>query len=487
MNLSKSKYTRGFQCHKMLWLDINKPEVAKVIDNEAVFETGHEVGELAKNLFGKYTDIEFNKDLNQMIKDTDAAIKRGDKIITEASFVYENNFCSVDILVNNNNELEVYEVKSSTDLHDIYKEDISYQVYILLSLGYKVKKASIVYLNKNYVFHDKLDIKKLFVIDDITKYVLNNQESIKENIEEIIKDCSKDEPDINIGYQCNNPYECPYFDYCTKDLIRPNIFDIRILPFKSKIKNYNNSIISYEDILKSDLNEKYIEQAEYEIKDLKPKIEKDLIKDFLTTITYPIYFLDFETYQEAIPKYEGTKPFEQIPFQYSLHILYEDGKLVHKEFLAEPDIDPRLSLAKRLVEDIPKDVCSVAYNMSFEKNVIKKLAEVYPDLREHLLNIRENMKDLMIPFYKRWYYMKEMEGSYSIKYVLPALFPDDPSLNYKNLPLVHKGDEASSTYKDLGNHTKEEQETIRHGLLVYCELDTFAMVKIYEKLIEIIK
>ena len=172
MNLSKSKYTRAFQCHKMLWLDINKPEVGKEINNETVFETGHEVGELAKNLFGKYTDIEFNKDLNQMIKDTDAAIKRGDKVITEASFVYENNFCSVDILVNDNNELEVYEVKSSTDLHDIYKEDISYQVYILLSLGYKVKKASIVYLNKNYVFHNKLDIKKLFVIDDITKYVL---------------------------------------------------------------------------------------------------------------------------------------------------------------------------------------------------------------------------------------------------------------------------------------------------------------------------
>ena len=188
-----------------------------------------------------------------------------------------------------------------------------------------------------------------------------------------------------------------------------------------------------------------------------------------------------------IPLYNYVSPYEQIPFQYSLHILYEDGKLVHKEFLAEPDIDPRESLAKQLIEDIPRDVCSVAYNMSFEKNVIKKLAEVYPDLREHLLNIRDNMKDLMIPFYKRWYYMKEMEGSYSIKYVLPALFPNDPSLNYKNLPLVHKGDEASNTYKDLGNHTKEEQETIRHGLLVYCELDTFAMVKIYEKIIEVTK
>ncbi len=149
----------------------------------------------------------------------------------------------------------------------------------------------------------------------------------------------------------------------------------------------------------------------------------------------------------------------QIPFQYSLHYIEkEGGELKHKEFLAEAGIDPRRKLAERLVEDIPKDVCVTAYNMGFEKGVIKKLAETYPDLSEHLLNIRENIKDLMIPFKDRYYYCKEMQGSFSIKYVLPALFPNDPDLDYHNLPVVHNGEEASFAYSDLVNHTKEEQK-----------------------------
>ena len=208
----------------------------------------------------------------------------------------------------------------------------------------------------------------------------------------------------------------------------------------------------------------------------------------MDTLTYPLYFLDFETYQEAIPSFDGIRPFMQIPFQYSLHYIDSmDGELKHKEFLAEAGIDPRRSLAEALVRDIPKDVCSLAYNMAFERTVIKNLAELYPDLSDHLLNIRNNMKDLMVPFHNRDYYVKEMHGSYSIKAVLPSLFPGDPELDYHNLPVVHKGDEASNAYATLSNYSEEEQDTIRKGLLVYCQLDTYAMVKIWEKFKEIIK
>ena len=147
--------------------------------------------------------------------------------------------------------------------------------------------------------------------------------------------------------------------------------------------------------------------------------------------------------------------------------------------LAESNIDPRRSLAESLIKDIPLDVCTLAYNMSFEKNVIKNLAELYPDLSNHLMNIYNNIKDLMIPFKDREYYTKDMHGSYSIKYVLPALFPNDESLE-----LIHNGSEAMNTYANLSNYSKEEQEHIRERLLKYCELDTYAMVKIYEKLLE---
>ena len=201
-----------------------------------------------------------------------------------------------------------------------------------------------------------------------------------------------------------------------------------------------------------------------------------------------MYFLDFESYQKAVPEYDYMRPYEQIPFQYSLHyILDENEELQHKEFLSEKDIDPRRLLAEQLVKDIPKDSCVLAYNMQFEKMIIKNLASIYDDLANDLMNIHDHIQDLMIPFKDRDYYTKEMYGSYSIKYVLPALFPNDPSLDYHNLNLVHKGDEASNSFINLSSMNQEEEKEVREALLRYCELDTYAMVKILKKLKEVTK
>lgn len=220
----------------------------------------------------------------------------------------------------------------------------------------------------------------------------------------------------------------------------------------------------------------------------EPFIDKKYIKEFLSNLYYPLYFLDFETYQQPIPLYDGIRPYMQIPFQYSLHYIeQENGELLHKEFLAEADVDPRRKLAEQLIKDIPMNVCTLAYNMSFEKTVIKNLAELYEDLREHLMNIHDNIQDLMLPFINRKYYKKEMRGSYSIKYVLPALFPNDPSLNYHELDMVHNGSEAMNAYANLGKLPKEEQEISRNNLLKYCELDTYAMVKIWGHLKNVTK
>ena len=228
-------------------------------------------------------------------------------------------------------------------------------------------------------------------------------------------------------------------------------------------------------------------QILYEENDLEDFIDKDKIKEFLNTLSYPLYFLDFETYQMPIPLYDNVSPYEQISFQYSLHYMNNDNHLLHKEFLADAGMDPRRELALRLIKDIPLNVCVLAYNMSFEKNVIKRLANIYPDLSNHLMNIHDNIKDLMIPFKNRYYYNKDMHGSYSIKYVLPALFPDDESLNYHNLDLIHNGSEAMNSFRALENMDKEESEYTRKRLLEYCKLDTYAMVKIYQKLKEVVK
>lgn len=488
INLSKSRYCRAIQCNKMLWMDINKKEEAIDKTSDGVLVNGTKVGKLARGYFGEFTNVNYDKDLSKMVLETEEILKSGAKIITEASFNYDNNFCSVDILKNDVDGFEIYEVKSSTGIKDIYLDDVSYQVYILKNLGYNVKKANIMYVNSKYIRKGDLDLKQLFTIKDVTDIAISKQDEIKEKISEINKYMEiKVEPEEEISMKCFEPYPCSYFEYCTRNLPEKNVFNLTEIHKKQKINLYNKGIYSYEDLLNEELGWKYHQQVEVDLND-KIVIDKKNIKEFMKNFTYPLYFLDFETYMSPIPEYDNSWPFEQIPFQYSLHYIEkEGGKLKHKEYLAEAGIDPRREIAERLVKDIPKDVCVVAYNKMFEQGRIKELANQFEDLSEHLLNIHSNIIDLMIPFSKRWYYTKEMEGSHSIKYVLPALFPNDPELDYHKLPVVHNGAEAMSIFASLGNYSKEEQEKIRKGLLKYCELDTYAMVKIWEKLNEIIK
>ena len=486
MNLSKSKYCNGIQCMKMLWLDKNKKEEKKEL-NESVLETGNFVHEIAKYLFGEHINIEFNENLNEMIDNTYRTIESyKNVIITEASFNFNNNFCSVDILKKENNKYELYEVKSSTEAKDIYIKDISYQYYVLNNLKMKIDKCYLLHLNNNYVRKGNLELDKLFIINDVTDEVLNLQNEVKKNIDKINKYMEKEnEPSDSISINCFSPYECPFFDYCTTNLEKPNIFDVRSMPNKTKFELYNKNIYKYTDLLKENINDKYKQQIEFELYDKEDYINKEKIRKFLNTLDKDIYFLDFETYQQPIPLFDNVKPYMQIPFQYSLHYLI-NNELKHKEFLGDGVNDPRYELAKSLVNDIPINSCTVAYNMSFEKSVIKNLSELFPDLSDHLMNIHDNMKDLMIPFKNRDYYTKDMKGSYSIKYVLPALFPNDPSLDYHNLDMVHNGSEAMNSYANMNNLDEDDKNKLRYNMLKYCELDTYAMVKIYEKLNEVI-
>lgn len=490
MNLSKSRYCRGIQCKKMLWLEKNKPHEMEDGNNESVFNTGNMIHEVARYLFGEHINIEYTENLRQMVLDTYSTIESyKDIVITEASFNYENNFCSVDILIKKGDKYLMYEVKSSTELKDIYIDDSAYQYYVLTSLGFDVTKCTLIHLNSDYVRHGELELDKLFTFEEITSDVKNRQGEVMNNIKTINKYMENEsEQNDDIDMKCFKPYPCLFFKYCTRNLPSDNIFNIASMQNKKKIELYKEGIYSYSDLLKEDINDKYKQQIEFELYDKPDYIDKEKIKGFLDTLTYPLYFLDFETYQMPIPLYDDVSPYMQIPFQYSLHYMdNKDGELYHKEYLSESGIDPRRKLAESLVKDIPMNVCTLAYNMSFEKSVIKKLASIYPDLYDHLMNIHDNMRDLMIPFKDRWYYTKDMHGSYSIKYVLPALFPNDESLNYHNLDLIHNGSEAMDSFRDLENMDLETQKYTRERLLRYCELDTYAMVKILWKLIEVTK
>ena len=487
MSLSKSTYCNGLQCKKMIWLLKNKLYEKGEDSSDYIKEKGIEVHDVGKNYFGDHIEIEYNDDLQKMVDETKKLLKNNNLVITEASFIYNNNFCSIDILKKENDKYEIYEIKGTNKLKDIHIDDVSFQYFVLKNLGLKVTKCSLLLINSDYKRKGSLELKKLFKEIDITKEVKEKQREVKNNIDSINNCLYEAEPNIDLGEYCFLPYACPFFNYCTKKLPEKNVFKIRKLKKDIKLKLYKDKVYSFEDALNSDIDDYYKIQLNHEINDLDDQIDKEKIKEFMDTLSYPLYFLDFETFSSTIPLYDDSKPNEQIPFQYSLHYIEKiNGELKHKEFLSESGIDPRRKLAEQLVKDIPLNVCTLAYNMKFEKSVIHNLAEIYPDLEEHLMNIYYNIKDLMIPFEKRYYYNKDMDGSYSIKYVLPALFKDDDRLNYHNLDLIQNGVDAMTSFKDLENKSEKEQEYIRERLLRYCELDTYAMVKIYEKLKDII-
>ena len=231
MNLSKSKYCKGIQCKKILWLDKYKSEVKEDINNDSILEQGNLVHEVARYLFPDHITIPYNEDLKEMIKDTYTTIDSyKDIVIAEASFNYENNFCSVDILKKNNNDYEMYEVKSSTEIKDIYINDTSYQYYVLNNLGFNIKKCYLVYINSKYVRHGNIDLDKLFIKEDITKEVISLQEEVKNNLDSINLYVENiDEPIDDIDNKCFKPYMCPYFKYCTKKLLNSINFDLGIL------------------------------------------------------------------------------------------------------------------------------------------------------------------------------------------------------------------------------------------------------------------
>lgn len=493
--LSKSKYCALRQCPKLAWLQKYKPEEQTITpDLQARFDAGNEIGDLAMGLFGDFVEVTAYKgeklDLARMIERTKEEMDRGTEVICEASFSYDGLYCAVDILKREDVGWAIYEVKSSTDSEkDVYAADVAYQKYVLEHCGVNVAGTYVVVINNEYVFDGTLDIHGLFRIEDVSKAVEAESGEIERVLALGRKYLLSDiEPAIDLSEACHDPYHCSYWEYCTKYLPQPNVFDLYRMPFRTKLEHYYCGEIAFSDLWKSrtihDL--KQLRQIDCTLHGYGDVVDAECISEFMEKLSYPLYFLDFETVQYVVPRYIGSKPFEQIPFQYSLHYIErEGGELNHREFLAEAGKDPRRAIAEALCRDIPKDVCVTAYNKSFECGRLKYLAEAYPDLAGHLLNIRENVVDLLVPFQSGWYYNPAMGGSFSIKSVLPALFPDDPELDYHNLDDIHNGSEAMNAFPAMEHMEPVELERTRKNLLKYCELDTLAMVKIWERLKEV--
>ena len=507
--LSKSRYTAFCQCPKNLWLKVYKPEEALVDEGlQSRFEQGNDIGNLAKGYFGPYVEETTTKDDGSpdsvaMVEKTKLEMDRCTSNICEASFTFEGNYCAVDILRKTADGWAMYEVMSTSFPEfngkeaklEKYAPDIAYQKWLLTQCGVNVTGTYLVCLNSDYVRQGELDIQQLFVVTDMKDLVENEYLKVPARVKQAMKVIdSEEEPACELSEHCMKPYACAFWKYCKGQhgVPSPSVFDVYGgmgrggFTFKKKLNCYNQGLVTFEDLCHTNIGPIQNMQIESVLSG-REFINPEGIRRFLDQLTYPLYFLDFETMQDAVPQYDGAKVYAQITFQYSLHIKQDETvPYEHREFLAPSDgQDPRRALAEQLCNDIPKSVCVLAYNKTFEHSRIRELAALYPDLRDHLLNIADHIIDLIDPFRAGDYYVPAMGGSFSIKSVLPALFPDDPELNYHNLDeRCQNGGDAMTIFPRIKDMAPEEANASREALLRYCELDTWAMVKVWQKLKE---
>ena len=485
--LSKSTFITGLQCEKALYFKKYNPDYAEEITlaKQNIFDVGNEVGLLAQKLFPGGSDSSFDDytKINESIDLTKKFIDEGKQIIYEAGFEFNYVRCFIDILVKRGDNWEIYEVKSSTSVSETYINDAALQYYILSKCGLNISNIYIVHLNNKYVKNDNLEINELFKISSVLEKVKNKLEFVPYKLKELHNVLlNKNTPQVDIGKHCNKPYECDFKKHCWKDVPSYSVLNVSRLNPDIKWNLFNSGYINIKDIpLETKMSANQRIQIDCEVNQTR-LFNKKKIKEFIDSLSKNIFHLDFETFGLAIPIYKGLKPYQQTPFQYSLHHEINGELKNHYEFLATPNVDPRESFIKSLIADLKNKGDILVYNIGFERGKLNDLINTFPKYEKELQSIIDRMKDLMIPFKEKWYYVPEMQGSYSIKKVLPSLVPD---LNYDRLN-ISKGDLASIEFMKLGEKSINDQKKIRTDLLEYCKMDTFAMYKILKFLRNII-
>jgi len=483
--LSKSTFLKGLQCDKHLYLYKNNKELLDPLSEmqQAIFSRGTDVGKLAQQLFpgGIDSSPPSLTKFDESIKLTQELIKRGEQVIYEASFMFEQVLAAADIVVKKDDGWKIFEVKSSTSVNEVHINDAAVQYWIVSNLGYSVKDISIVYINNQYMRKGELDLNSLFSIESVLEFVLEKQKFVTDEIARQKKVLNRNSiPKVDIGMHCTDPYPCGFIGYCWKHIPENSVFDISGMHLRKKFELYEKGIIKLKDIPNDcGLNKNQQLQIDGVLKNEKI-IDKEAIKEFLSTFSYPMYFVDFESFQPPVPLYKNSKPYQQIPFQYSVH--YKESassELRHFEFIAEPDTDPRIPFIENLLKVLSDKGDIIVYNKSFEITRLKEIQRDLPKYAKQIEKLFDRVKDLMLPFQKKYYYSPEMKGSYSIKYVLPALVPE---LSYDKMSIADGGT-ASLAYESLltlDDFIKIDE--IKKQLLEYCKLDTLAMVRILEKL-----
>ena len=487
-NLSKSKIIAYRQCPKRLWLELYKPELRDDSASELVFQIGHQVGEIAQRIYdpentGIVIDIQALGH-SEALAQSAVLLAEGKSKVFEAGLTVDGALAYADVMLPDHSDgtlrWKMIEVKSSTSVKDYHRDDIAVQAYIATAAGISLSSISLAHIDNSFVYQSDGDYQGLLTENDLTTEALSRSEEVKEWIAGAQAVAAlAEEPDVPTGPHCNTPFTCGFCDHCNRDIIQPE-YPLSSLPRLHAKKRQEIEDAGHEDL--REVPDEFLGAIQNRVKQCS--ITGETYFDAagaaadLAPHGFPAYFLDFETTMFAVPIWKGTRPYQQIPFQFSLHILSENGDIQHHGFLDLSGVNPSYACAKALVELCGKQGPVFAYNAAFEKRVMHELGAMFPDYAAELKAIITRVVDLL-PIARNRYYHPSQHGSWSIKSVLPAICPD---LSYDSLHGVQDGGMAASAFTEAISleTTPERKQEIRQQLHDYCKLDTYAMVRMWE-------
>ena len=486
--LSKSKLLAFRQCPKRLWLEIHQPELrADSASTQASFSAGHQVGDIARSLYnpkGKGILVDLQAEGFDAAFARTAALLDSTQPIFEAGLRAAGALAFADVLMPakkaGQRVWRMIEVKSSTSVKDYHRDDVAIQAYVAKAAGVPLASIALAHIDSHWVYLGKNDYQGMLVESDLTLEAFARSDEVKSWIAAAQSTAAKrKEPQIKTGEHCAEPYACGFIDYCQS---KEPWVEHSIVWLPGKLSKGLQAQIDTTGITElGDAPNDMLNSRQLRVKAATVSghafFDSAGAGQALAPYKLPGYFIDVETIQFAVPIWESTRPYQQIPFQFSLHRLSRTHKTDHMQFLDLSGNDPSQAFAKALVKACSERGPIFVYNAGFEKGRITELAVRFPHLADGLLAINERVVDLL-PIAREHYYHPSQQGSWSIKKVLPAVCPD---LSYDQLGGIHDGAMVMNAYLEaLSPDTPATRKTdIRQQLQTYCALDTYAMVRLW--------
>ena len=494
---SKSKLMALRQCPKRLWLEVHHPELrTDSAQSERSFQIGHAVGDIARAI---YDPAQQGALIDVQTEGFAAAFERSAQLLRTAQPVFEAGFSAggalafADVMLpvapsgankrGTKSELawRMVEVKSSTQVKDYHRDDVAVQAYAARSAGVRLSAVSVAHIDNTWVYPGQQNYQGLLVEEDLSAEAFGRQAEVTAWIAQAHDVVAQaQEPSIAVGSHCDVPYACGFYRHCSRNEPQPE-YPVVWLPHISRQRVQALAEQGIDDLRcvpDDQLNPRQQRVKSHTSAGTVYFDARGAAQD-LAPFPLPLQFLDFETIQFAVPIWAGTRPYQQIPFQYSLHTLAPGAQLLHHDFLDTSGQDPSRALAVSLIAHCGScDGAIFAYNAGFEKSCINGLAARFADLSAALRAINDRIHDLL-PVARNRYYHPSQQGSWSIKAVLPAAVP---ALRYGDLDGVQDGGMAMDAFLETlhPDTGAAQKERLRTQLLAYCQLDTYAMVKLWQ-------